>query len=99
MNARPTRTTPLLPAALLMLPALIPSLAHAAGSDVGQFEKAAAQGPLVAVGAAFVAGVVASLTPCVWPMVPITVSIFGATEEKSRSRALMLSATFVFGIV
>lgn len=78
---------------------LLPALARAAGSDTGQFERAAAQGPLMAVGAAFVAGLVASLTPCVWPMVPITVSIFGATEEKSRSRALLLSATFVFGIV
>ncbi len=90
------RSLLLLPA---FLPALLPALAHAAGSDVGQFEKAAAHGPIVAVGAAFIGGAATSLTPCVWPMVPITVSIFGATEAKSRSRALMLSATFVLGIV
>jgi thiol:disulfide interchange protein DsbD len=42
---------------------------------------------------------VASLTPCVFPMVPITVSIFGAGgEAKSRGRGAALSATFALGI-
>lgn len=97
MSVRPRSViTPWLTATLFLL---LPTLAFAEGSDTGQFEQAAAKGPLMAVGAAFLAGIVASLTPCVWPMVPITVSIFGATEEKSRSRALLLSATFVAGIV
>src|SRR5262249_18854119 len=39
-----------------------------------------------------------SMTPCVWPMIPITVSIFGATEAKSRGRAVGLSGTFVLGL-
>jgi thiol:disulfide interchange protein DsbD len=55
-------------------------------------------GKLVAVLASFGFGFVASLTPCVYPMVPITVSIFGATEAKSRWRGAALSATFVLGI-
>ena len=55
-------------------------------------------GAIVAILAAFAFGVVASLTPCVYPMVPITVSIFGATEAKSRMRGAGLSAAFVLGI-
>jgi thioredoxin:protein disulfide reductase len=77
---------------------LIPTLAWADGSDTGAFAKYAGQGWGIALGASFGAGVLASLTPCVFPMVPITVSIFGATESKSRARGAALSATFVLGI-
>ena len=52
----------------------------------------------IPLGASFVAGIIASLTPCVFPMVPITVAIFGATESKSRARGMALSGTFVLGI-
>lgn len=78
---------------------LVPSLAFAAdGSDSGGFVKWLGKGPVVALGASFVAGFFASLTPCVFPMVPITVAIFGATESQSRSRGMALSGTFVMGI-
>lgn len=46
----------------------------------------------------FGAGVATSLTPCVYPMIAITVSIFGARQSKSRAEAAMLSSTFVLGI-
>lgn len=70
------------------------------GSDTGRFQAILeSNGAVVAVLASFVAGLLASLTPCVYPMVPVTVSIFGATEAKSRSRGAALSATFVLGIV
>jgi thiol:disulfide interchange protein DsbD len=79
---------------------LMPRLAWAGeGSDTGQFEALLQKyGAVVAIGGAFVAGIVASLTPCVWPMIPITVSIFGATESKSRARGAALSAVYVLGI-
>jgi thiol:disulfide interchange protein DsbD len=79
---------------------LLPTLAWAAdGSDTGKFQRLLeTQGAFVAVLASFGAGIVASLTPCVYPMVPITVSIFGATEAKSRMRGAALSASFVLGI-
>lgn len=71
----------------------------AGGSDSGKFQQILEQhGAVVAVLMSFVFGVVASLTPCVYPMVPITVSIFGATETKSRLRGAALSGTFVLGI-
>lgn len=48
---------------------------------------------------AFVAGVFTSLTPCVYPLIPITVSLFGAREEKtSRAGAMLLAACYVGGI-
>lgn len=47
----------------------------------------------------FLAGVLTSLTPCVYPLIPITVAIFGAGKRaRSRGRAAVLSATYVLGI-
>ncbi|HEX7479038.1 MAG TPA: cytochrome c biogenesis protein CcdA [Polyangiales bacterium] len=46
----------------------------------------------------FVAGLATSLTPCVYPMIAITVSVFGARNTKSRREAAMLSTVFVLGI-
>lgn len=50
-------------------------------------------------GAIFIAGVLTSLTPCVYPMIPITLSIFGARGESvSRGRSIALASTYVGGI-
>lgn len=46
----------------------------------------------------FAAGVLTSLTPCVYPLIPITVSIFGARGSSDRGRAAALSGTYVLGI-
>ena len=95
---------------LLVLAAMmaVPMMALAAGvecsaeggSDTGKFAKILSEnGKFVAVLMAFGSGVIASLTPCVYPMVPITVSIFGATgDNTSRVRGAMLSGAFVLGI-
>jgi thiol:disulfide interchange protein DsbD len=53
---------------------------------------------LLALGFAFASGFVTSLTPCVYPVIGITVAVFGASEAKSRFRALALSCTFVAGL-
>jgi len=47
---------------------------------------------------AFAGGVLTSLTPCVYPLIPITVSIFGARKAGSRGEAALLSGLYVFGI-
>lgn len=90
----------LLPMVVFTLLMLVSTFAAAAeGSDTGKFSRIIGEhGPIVAVGASFVFGIAASLTPCVFPMVPITVSVFGATESSSRMRGAALSATFVLGI-
>ncbi len=47
----------------------------------------------------FVAGIVTSLTPCVYPLIPITVSVFGANESTGILKSFILSVVYVFGIV
>jgi len=54
-------------------------------------------GPVLAIGIAFLGGVLTSLTPCVYPLIPITVSIFGA-RQAARGQAVLLSALYVLGI-
>jgi thiol:disulfide interchange protein DsbD len=96
---------PRLPAffALLLPLALWSVTGHAAdaggGSDTGAFERALAHGALGALGASYVFGLATSLTPCVYPMIAITVSVFGAKEATSRLQGMLLSGTFVLGIV
>jgi thiol:disulfide interchange protein DsbD len=47
----------------------------------------------------FVSGFLTSLTPCVYPLIPITVSLFGARgDDVPRSRAILLATLYVAGI-
>jgi thioredoxin:protein disulfide reductase len=44
-------------------------------------------------------GFLTSLTPCVYPMIPITLGIFGARgKDVSRGRALLLATAYVVGM-
>jgi thiol:disulfide interchange protein DsbD len=90
------RVTPLRTASLLATLALA-SPALAAPTD--QFAAALAKGPLYAGLAAFASGFLVSLTPCVYPMVAVTVSVFGAKQTSSRAEGALLSAAFVAGII
>ncbi len=47
----------------------------------------------------FAGGIVTSLTPCVYPLIPITVSVFGANESTGILKSFLLSVVYVFGIV
>ena len=47
----------------------------------------------------FAGGVITSLTPCVYPLIPITVSIFGANESAGLLKSFLLSVVYVLGIV
>ena len=47
----------------------------------------------------FVSGFLTSLTPCVYPMIPITLAIFGARGQNvSRRRAFLLASAYVGGM-
>lgn len=52
---------------------------------------------LLACALALAGGLLVALTPCVYPMIAITVSVFGA-KQASRGKALALSACFVLGV-
>jgi thiol:disulfide interchange protein DsbD len=53
---------------------------------------------VTALGLSFAAGLATSLTPCVYPMIVITVSVFGAREATTKLAAAKLSTSFVLGI-
>lgn len=54
--------------------------------------------PLLAFVAVFVAGVLVSFTPCVYPVIPLTLGFIGARSAGSRWKGLFLSLTYVLGM-
>ena len=46
----------------------------------------------------FIAGVVTSFTPCIYPMIPIIVGYIGGRKEKSRLKSFTLSLSYVVGM-
>ncbi len=73
--------------------------ADALGDLTGPFADALQDGSYAgALGLIFLAGLATSLTPCVYPMIAITVSVFGARQAESRAKAALLSTAFVLGI-
>ena len=54
--------------------------------------------PLLALAAAFVAGLLTSFTPCVYPLIPVTVAVIGARSVGTKKRALYLSIVYVLGL-
>ncbi len=66
------------------------SLLALAAPDIGG-------GGLATYAWAFGQGVLVDLTPCVYPLIPITVAVFGA-KGVSRGRALFLATAYVLGM-
>jgi len=70
--------------------------------DFTQLSTQLSASPLTALPLVFIAGVLTSLTPCIYPMIPITAAIVGggAVGEKARprSRTIMLTAAYVVGL-
>ncbi len=52
----------------------------------------------LAYAAVFVGGVLISFTPCVYPVIPITVGYIGSRSQGSRWRGLVLSLAYVVGM-
>ncbi|MCP4870988.1 MAG: thioredoxin fold domain-containing protein [Proteobacteria bacterium] len=46
----------------------------------------------------FLGGVASSLTPCVYPMIPITVSVIGANADQGKAKSFSLACVYVGGI-
>ena len=55
-------------------------------------------GSLAAVAVVFAAGVLTSFTPCVYPMIPVTVTFIGGAAGGNRRRAVVLSLFYVAGM-
>jgi thiol:disulfide interchange protein DsbD len=58
------------------------------------------QSPLLAALTMFGAGLVTSLTPCVYPMIPITAGVIAGTagDAAPRRRVVLLTLTYVLGL-
>lgn len=54
--------------------------------------------PLAALPLMFGAGLVTSLTPCVYPMIPITAGILGGAAAEGRSRGRTIRMTLVYAL-
>ncbi len=46
----------------------------------------------------FVAGIFTSFTPCVYPLIPVTLAIFKGDASTSRLKSFLVSLCYVFGI-
>jgi thiol:disulfide interchange protein DsbD len=82
---------------VVYLPGVLASGSTGAATDL-QLGALLAQGSILAFAVAFAGGVATSLTPCVYPLIPITVSIFGARKAGRRRDAIVLSGLYVLGI-
>lgn len=91
-RARLARLIPALAAALVVS---APALGLAQDNQFTSTVRAHGLG--AALPLAFLGGLLTALTPCVYPMIAITVSVFGA-RKATRGRAVVLSTSFVHGL-
>ncbi len=69
--------------------------------DFSGLSDALANSPLTAIPLLFIGGLLTSLTPCIYPMIPITVALVGQESlgpKASRWRPLLLTLSYVFGL-
>jgi thiol:disulfide interchange protein DsbD len=73
-----------------------PAPAAGASRDFGDLlEK---RGMLIVLLSIFAGGLALNLTPCVYPVIPLTVGFFGRESQGSTSRAFGLSSLYVLGM-
>ncbi|HTD84728.1 MAG TPA: cytochrome c biogenesis protein CcdA [Gemmatimonadaceae bacterium] len=70
--------------------------------DFSHLSTQLSSNPLTALPILFIAGVLTSLAPCIYPMIPITAAIVGGTSvgeaAQPRSRTILLTLTYVVGL-
>lgn len=54
--------------------------------------------PVLAFLAVFAAGILVSFTPCIYPIIPITIGVIGSSGAGSRFKGFILSFFYVLGI-
>ncbi len=74
------------------------SSAGQTGGGVDFASRIAKQGLFVTYLGVFLSGILLSFTPCVFPIIPITVGVIGARGAGSVSRGFFLSLVYVFGM-
>ena len=67
-------------------------------SPLDVLDTALKAGSLLAYPAAFAGGLLASLTPCTYPLIPVTVAFIGNRSTATRAQGLLLSLAYAAGI-
>lgn len=70
----------------------------AAGVQSRIFQQMQSAGWLVSLFLVFLGGLALNLTPCVYPLIPITISYFGAQSEGRTGRLFFLGLLYVLGM-
>ena len=68
------------------------------GGIAGRLSNALQRGSFIAFLLVFLGGLLTSLTPCVYPMIPITIAVIGAQASGGKFRGFVLSLFYVLGI-
>ena len=72
---------------------------HASIMPLPQIAALLSDSPMTAVPLVFAGGVLTSLTPCIYPMIPITAAVVGGqSASRSRGRVLALTGAYVLGL-
>ncbi|MFL5528720.1 MAG: cytochrome c biogenesis protein CcdA [Gemmatimonadaceae bacterium] len=70
--------------------------------DFSHISAQLSSSPLTALPILFIAGVLTSLAPCIYPMIPITAAIVGGTSvgdvPRPKARTVFLTLTYVIGL-
>ena len=73
--------------------------ASATGDTISdRLDRALAKGSILAFLLVFLGGMLTSLTPCVYPMIPITIAVIGAQAAGGKLKGFILSLFYVLGI-
>jgi len=76
-----------------------PTAAEGGEKDIaGRVADALEKGSITAFLLVFLGGLLTSFTPCVYPMIPITIAVIGAQASGKKLSGLVLSLFYVLGI-
>lgn len=53
---------------------------------------------MLGLGASFLAGLLLSFSPCIYPLIPITLGVIGVTASSSKKRGILVVTVFILGI-
>ncbi len=87
-----------LPGGAVPLEAALKMDSSPAGSPQDFGKKIAESGYLLVLLSVFVGGLALNLTPCVYPMIPLTVGFFGGQAGGNKRRLVGLASVYVAGI-
>ncbi len=81
--------------AVAIIPSLLPT---GPATGLGSTELLGAGRIWLGGAVVFLGGLLTALTPCVYPLIPITVGVFGARKAEGRGKSLLLTSSYVLGM-